>query len=173
MPSQTELQNELQRLRESGFDVKLTEQAQANGLSPTFLFAIASRETQCANILGDFQNGEAHGVGILQIDIQHAVARQARDDGSWKTNPDPLIAFGAQLLADNIRQVSAALPGLSGEDQLKVAASGYNTFIGTAIKDARNGDSDVHTTGHNYGADVMARMAVFDQLTAQAAAAGV
>ena len=39
---------------------------------PTFFMAIASRETNCINELGDFQHGEFHGVGIIQIDIQHS-----------------------------------------------------------------------------------------------------
>jgi len=164
MPTKAELQAQRQRLRETGLDVRLAQQAEAHGFAPAFFFAIASRETNCVNELGDWQNGEAHGVGIVQIDIQHALARQARDDGSWRTNPDPLLAFGAQLLADNIRRAQQAFPAFSSEQQLRVAASGYNCGMGAAIAGARNGDSDQHTTGHNYGADVMARLAVFEEL---------
>ncbi len=146
------------RLRNTGFDVKLTAQANSQNFAPTFFFAIASRETNCVNELGDFQGGEAHGVGIVQIDIQHDIARQARDSGSWRTNPDPLIAFGAQLLADNVAAVNNRFPALSSDQQLKIAAAGDGT-----------GDCDIHTTQHNYGADVMARKALFDELTAPAA----
>ena len=171
MPNQTELQAQLRTLQQSGLDVKLAEQARAHGFAPALFFAIASRETNCVNELGDFQNGEAHGVGIVQIDIQHDLARQARDQGSWRTDPDPLIDVGAQLLADNIRRAQQTFPGFSSEQQLKIAASGYNCGMGAAIAGARNGDSDQHTTGHNYGADVMARMAMFGELTAQSTAA--
>jgi len=160
----SELQIELQRLHATGLDQKLTEQAEAHGLPPALLLGIASRETNCVNRLGDWQDGEAHGVGIVQIDIQHAAARQARDDGSWRTNPEPLIALGAQLLADNLRLVRQALPGASADEQLKIAASGYNCGIGGAIAGARKGDSDQGTTGRDYGADVMARMKVFAEL---------
>jgi hypothetical protein len=169
MPSKAELQSQLQRLRAGGFERKLSEQATAHGFAAEFFFAIASRETNCVNLLGDFQNGEAHGVGMVQIDVQHAIARQARDDGSWRSSPDALIAFGAQLLADNIRLAQQAFPEVSAEQQLKVAASGYNCGMSAAIASARNcGDSDRRTTGHNYGADVITRMKVFEELTAQA-----
>lgn len=163
-PSQAELAIQLQRLRQTGFYDKLDPEAILNGFATTFFCAIASRETNCVNELGDFQGGQYHGVGIVQIDIQHDIARQARDDGTWKTDPDPLIAFGAQLLADNIAQARTAFPNGTGDDQLKIAASGYNCGMARAIAGANAGDSDLHTTGHDYGADVMARKAIFDGL---------
>src|SRR5579864_7434689 len=104
MPTKAELQAQLQRLRASGLHDKLAKSAEAHGIEPAFLLAIASRETNCVNELGDLQNGEAHGVGILQVDIQHEAARQAREDGSWRTAPDSLIDFATQLLADNLRR---------------------------------------------------------------------
>jgi hypothetical protein len=164
MPTKSELQAELARLRATGLESKLAAQAAAHGLPAALLFAIASRETNCVNCLGDFQQGEAHGVGIVQVDIQHAEARQARDDGSWRTDPDALIAVGAQLLADNLRRVRQEFSALNGDEQMKIAASGYNCGMSAAIAGAREGDSDRHTTGHNYGADVIARMKLFEQL---------
>jgi hypothetical protein len=164
MVTKDQLQTQLQRLRSTGFADKLSTQATAKGFPVPFFFAIASRETNCVNELGDYQNGEAHGVGIIQIDIQHPIARQARDDGSWKTNPDGLIAFGAQLLAQNIEQAKQAFPQYTAADQLKVAASGYNCGISNAISGATAGDSDRHTTGHDYGEDVISRMGIFEEL---------
>lgn len=164
MVTRDQLQTQLQRLRDTGFADKLSAQATSKGFPVPFFFAIASRETNCINELGDFQDGAAHGVGIIQIDVQHPIARQARDDGSWKTNPDPLIGFGAQLLAENIEQAKQAFPQFTPPDQLKVAASGYNCGIGNAISGAREGDSDRHTTGHDYGADVISRMRIFVDL---------
>jgi hypothetical protein len=157
---------QLTRLRNTGFDAKLKAQADDRGFAPSYFFAIASRETNCVNELGDFQNGEAHGVGIIQIDIQHEIAKTARDSGSWQTDPDPLIAFGAQVLAANIAAAATAFPNLGDNDHLKIAASGYNCGIQRAIAAAQSGDSDTHTTGHNYGQDVMVRKALFDQLIA-------
>ena len=167
MATKAELLNQLRRLRQTGFAAKLAQQATAQNFPIAFFFSIASRETNCTNELGDFVNGEAHGVGIIQIDIQHEIARQARDDGSWETNPDPLILFGAQLLAGNINQAQQQFPDLAAEQQLKIAASGYNCGMGCAIAAARNGDSDQHTTGHDYGRDVMTRMGLFEQLIAE------
>ena len=155
---------QLQRLKNTGFDVKLKTQAEANGFPASYFFAIASRETNCVNMLGDLQNGEMHGVGIVQIDIQHPIARQARDDGSWKTNPDPLVAFGAQLIKNNIAAAKQAFPQLSLDDQMKIAASGYNCGVQSAIAAQRKGDCDSRTTHRDYGKDVMARKALFDQL---------
>ncbi|ABF41598.1 hypothetical protein Acid345_2597 [Candidatus Koribacter versatilis Ellin345] len=170
-PSAQEIAKELQRLRTTGFDLKLASQAGASGFAPEFFFAIASRETNCVNELGDFQADGAHGVGLVQIDIQHPIALAARDDGSWKTNPDPLVAFGAQLLANNIHQAATVFPDLDSDDQLKIAAAGYNCGMSRAISSQRAGDCDLHTTGHDYGADVIARMAIFEQLTAPPAEA--
>src|SRR5262250_2967127 len=101
MVTKDQLQTQLQRLRDTGFADKLSAQATSKGFPVPFFFAIASRETNCVNELGDFQNGEAHGVGIIQIDIQHPIAREARDSGTWKTNPDPLLDFGADLIETN------------------------------------------------------------------------
>lgn len=162
---------QLRRLRQTGFASLLSQQAEANGFAPAFFFAIASRETNCVNELGDVQADGAHGVGMVQVDAQHAIAREARDSGGWQTNPAPLIAFAAQLLAQNLRQAREAFPALPGDEQLKIAASGYNCGMGNAIAGQHNGDSDLRTTGHNYGADVMARKTVFEKLLAQPAAA--
>jgi hypothetical protein len=166
-PGKSTLRSQLKSLRDTGFAQKLQQQAEAHGLATPFFFAIASRETNCRNILGDKQQGEFHGVGIVQIDIQHPLARKARDTGTWQTNPDPLIEFGAQILADNLKQAKNKLPSLSAAKQLKAAASGYNCGIGNAVKGANQGDSDLRTTGHDYGRDVLARAAIFEELIAE------
>jgi len=167
MITKKEALNQLHSLRHTGFAQKLEEQATAHGFPGPFFMAIASRETNCINELGDFQHGEFHGVGIVQIDIQHPIARQARDSGSWKTDPEPLIAFGAELLAKNIAQARHAFPNLQDQQLQKIAASGYNCGITAAIKGAQHGDSDKVTTGKNYGRDVMTRMAMFEELIAE------
>lgn len=144
----------------------LSQSAQNNQLPVAFFYAIASRETNCKNILGDIRDDGAHGVGIVQIDIQHPIARAARDSGTWQTNPSPLVEFGAKLLAANLVQVQHILPALDANAALKITASGYNCGIGRAIKAASSssGDSDTYTTGKDYGKDVMARMAIFESL---------
>jgi len=86
-----------------------------------------------------------------------------------KTNPDPLIEFGAQILKDNIAAAKRAFPNFGDDQVLKIAASGYNCGVERAIEAARHGDSDKPTTGHNYGRDVMTRKAIFDELIAEGA----
>jgi hypothetical protein len=167
MATKKELLNQLHSLKLTGFAEKLAGRAQAHGFPAPYFFAIASRETNCINELGDFHNGEAHGVGIIQIDIQHDIARNARDDGSWKTHPEPLIEFGAQLLAHNIQAAREAFPSFTEQQHLKIGASAYNCGPSRAIDGARHGDSDKMTTGHNYGRDVMTRMAIFEELIAE------
>ena len=166
-PSKKALLNQLHSLHHTGFDQTLDQFATQHGFPTPFYFAIASRETNCVNELGDPRNGEFHGVGIVQIDIQHPIARQARDNGSWKTNPDPLIDFGAQILQDNIHKAKQELTNFNEQQQLKIAASGYNCGIVNAVSGARQGDSDKHTTGRDYGRDVMTRMAIFEELIAE------
>ena len=165
-PSKNILLNQLHSLRHTGFAEKLDHFASQHGFQTPFFFAIASRETNCINELGDPQGGEFHGVGIIQIDIQHPIARAARDSGSWKTNPDPLIDFGAGLLETNIATARQKFPNFTHEQQLKIAASGYNCGMARAVSGALHGDSDKHTTGHDYGRDVMTRMAIFEELIA-------
>jgi hypothetical protein len=167
-PSTAQLQIQLNRLNTTAFADMLAQFAEANNLPKSFLYAIASRETNCKNILGDVQADGPHGVGIIQIDVQHPIARQARDSGSWKTNPAPLVEFGAKLLSADIVQVMHILPSFQGNDILKVAASGYNSGITRALRAASSssGDSDTFTTGKDYGKDVIARMLIFDQLLA-------
>ncbi|HWT06751.1 MAG TPA: hypothetical protein VN224_13400 [Xanthomonadales bacterium] len=144
----------------------LARHARENNFPVEYFFAIASRETNCVNELGDDPGDGSgpHGVGIVQIDIQHDLARQARDSGTWKSNPDPLIAFGARMLASNISQAHQHFPNFDQHQVLKVAASGYNAGMGNAIAGAEEGDSDKRTAHHSYGADVMSRMAIFQQI---------
>jgi hypothetical protein len=148
-------------------DTLLETHAKANGFPTSYYMAMASRETNCINELGDFQNDEYHGVGIVQIDIQHEIAREARDSGSWKSNAEPLIEFGAKLLSDNIAAARDEFGNVAREQHLKIAASGYNCGMRRAIRAAHDGDSDKFTTNKDYGRYVMTRMAIFDELIAE------
>ncbi len=167
VPTKLELLSQFHSLQHTGFDVMLQQHAAANNLPVEFFFAIASRETNCVNELGDFQGGEYHGIGIVQIDIQYPIALQARDSGSWKTDPSPLIEFGANLLGGCLAGIQKQLPALPADQYLKIGASSYNTGLKHALIGMQNGDSDQLTTGKNYGRDVMTRMAIFAELIAE------
>jgi hypothetical protein len=165
-PSKTELKLQAKSLVASGLMSDLRSAASTYGVSLALVVAIASRETNCQNILGDMRGGEFHGVGLMQIDIQHDIARQARDSGSYKTAPAPLICFGVAMLADNQTKAARYLPDVGKAGWQKIAASGYNCGITSAIANAKAGDSDKGTTGHDYGADVMRRKAILEPILA-------
>jgi peptidoglycan hydrolase-like protein with peptidoglycan-binding domain len=68
-------------------------------------------------------------------------------------------AYAADLLGSNFTFGRAK--GLQGRRLLKFAVSAYNAGAGGAWKGVReHGDSDALTTGKNYGADVLRRMAI-------------
>jgi hypothetical protein len=162
-----ELQEQLHVIKENGLFVLLDTAAKKHVIPTAYVLAVGSRETNLVNELGDYENGEYFGVGILQIDAQHPVAREARDSGTWKTNPGALIDIGVGMMSDNLAFAKTEFPtyeGPEGHGWLKIAASAYNGGQGGAASGARRGDSDLYTTGHDYGADVMERFAVFQKL---------
>jgi hypothetical protein len=163
-PSRSQLVLQLDNVRHNGLLAMLKIAADANSLPLAYVVAIASRETNCKNILGDFQGGQHHGIGIMQIDIQHHIALDALDSGSWKTNPQPLIDYGCALLATNLLTVKSHLPAIPETEQMRIAAAGYNCGVSRAIGAAMAGDADSKTTGHDYGRDVLARMTIFDSM---------
>jgi hypothetical protein len=165
-PTRSQLAAQLADLKRTGLDKKLAAAAKAAGIEYPFLLAVASRESGCRNQLGDYRGGLAHGIGILQIDVQHPIALHARDTGSWWPNPDPLIAFGAALLASNLKSVRALRPSFTDAQAHKISASAYNCGLGNALAGSAKGDSDKFTTGGSYGRDVMDRMAIFQDLLA-------
>lgn len=166
-PSRSQLVLQLDNLTHKGDLPILMAVTDAHGLPRGLWLAINSRETNCVNELGDFQGGEHRGVGMCQIDIQHPIARQARDNRSWKT-PEGFKAlqeFGAALLQANVHAVLQEWSQANvDEDALRVAAAGYNCGVQRALNAEDAGDCDTATTGHNYGKDVIARAAIFTEL---------
>ncbi|AIE85358.1 transglycosylase SLT domain-containing protein [Fimbriimonas ginsengisoli] len=155
---------ELSHAKQTGiFDILKTSAA-AHDLPLAYVLAVASRESDIENVLGD------HGfaVGVMQVDIRfHDIAKKAKETGSWKTDPSKVIDYGINLLAHNYHWAKTTFPdygGANGHGWLKIAASAYNAGEGGAKKGTLKGDSDLYTTGHNYGKDVLSRMAVFQDL---------
>lgn len=152
--------------RARGLTDILAAEAKLYGVPVWVADGIASRETGYRNILGDWVSGSGyHGVGLVQVDIQHPIAREARDSGSWKVAPRPLVTYGMHLLADYHQQVRKALPLLTEEAGWKVASSAYNCGVGPAVEGSvKHASSDFHTTGRSYGRDVMERAATFRKI---------
>lgn len=161
LPSASLIKQHLLRLKDAGFDQILIDLGNKYNLPPTFLFAIASRETNCRNIIGD----EGNGIGLMQIDIRyHEIAKQQKVSGQWESNPEILMDYGASLLAKNLHMAKTKLDKYPSYIQLYAAASNYNCGRAITLSSKNGLDSDQCTTGKNYAHDVMLRKSAFDEL---------
>jgi len=155
-PSRSILSQQLARARERGWIAFFAEAAQTFNFPVALLIAIASRETNMRNIIGD--NG--HGHGIMQIDD-----RSFPDFTSSPRAKDPRqnILKGGEVLNGKRRFLSNK--GVSGDLLMRGSVAAYNggeSRVFTAIKEGRNVDSV--TTNRNYSADVLARSGIFREL---------
>jgi hypothetical protein len=133
------------------------------------LMAIASRETNMTNMKGDFRkskhfpSGGYHGYGIMQVDVGTDPAWIV--SGAWQ-KVDQAIMHGTKLLSDKRNQLNNMWSGTRTlKEFLWVLAASYNHGAEGSYNDFKaHGSPDLHTTGHDYGADVLGRMAEFQQL---------
>ena len=134
-----------------------------HGLPRALMLAVASRETGCRDIVGDF----GHGRGVFQIDdrFHHDWLEQ---HGAAKAGEVPPLAPASELAATLI---AGALDvarrhglGVASEAAVKFAACAYNAGVGGALDGLRRGDPDLATTGRDYGSDVLRRMHGFREL---------
>lgn len=137
---------------------------------PALLMAIASRETNMRNIIGD----GGHGFGLMQIDV-----RSYPDfchSGAWR-NPILGIHTGAQVLDQKRTMIehgvgaSLSVAGyrfigdpLAPGQLERVAVAAYNCGLWSYYAFSRGLDPDRFTTGRNYSVDVLNRMEQFDEL---------
>ena len=120
------------------------------------LIAIASRETDMNDIVGD--NG--HGRGLFQIDDRAHTDWLSQHGARGKGTKPPVAdaaEFAAALLASN--RSFGQKNGIGRKDLLKFACSAYNAGAGGALAGKQGGDSDARTTGRDYGRDVLERLA--------------
>ena len=156
-----EMKAQLDRANATGIAQTITAYAAKHGLDPAYALAIGSRETDLVNSIGD----GGHGIGVMQVDTRfYGQAKKAKADGSWETNPEVLINLGCQILAENIAWAKEVWPSYTYSQWLKIAASAYNAGQGGAHAGVNVGDCDYHTTGGDYGKDVMARGELLIQL---------
>jgi len=155
--TQADIVNQLNRATSSGWIPFFESAARANNFDTEFLLAIASRETNMQNIKGDLQSGTYHGFGIMQVDVgtdPEFCAQWTPDQVSGSVDRGTKILAGKRdsLAAKNIMDP-------------KAIAAAYNTGASNVIHSIQAGqDPDRTTTGHDYGADVLARKAVFISL---------
>lgn len=150
----TEIHADLDAAQSHGYDAVCRDAERAANLPGGTLLAIASRETGCRDIVGD----HGHGRGLFQIDDrsfgQWLAAHGAGAPGSVPSVREA-AAFAAQLVRENLDVGRRS--GVREADLLKFALSAYNAGAGGALSGYRRGDSDLNTTGGDYGRDVLAR----------------
>ena len=156
-----EAREQFAHARTTGLVTLCHKAEQRHGLPQALLLAVASRETNCKDVVGDF----GHGRGAFQIDdrfhhdwlAQHGAAAPGRT---------PPVGAAAELAASMLVEslAVARTHELHGDAAAKFAASAYNAGLGGALTGLRRGNSDLETTGHDYGADVVARMHAFRRL---------
>jgi hypothetical protein len=161
MPTPEELRVELARAAASGLVTLCHSAEQRHGLPRALMLAVASRETGCRDIVGDF----GHGRGVFQIDDRfHHDWLDAHDAAAPGAVPPFKAAaeLAATMLAGGLEVARAQ--ALKDVAAVKFAAAAYNAGVGGALDGLRRGDPDLATTGRNYGADVVQRMHTFRTL---------
>lgn len=160
-----------------GWLIHFANAAAKHGHTTADLMAIASRETNMRNIVGD--NG--HGYGVMQIDIRSFA--NFCTSGKWK-DVEAAILKGAEVLGqkrDEILAVEKRARGycrfsgdggvrsfvpraLSNEDLHRVTVAAYNCGGAAYYHFSMGNDPDRGTTGKNYSKDVLARADEFQKL---------
>src|SRR5262245_19061644 len=173
MPNWTpnDIKNQFKRAKDNGWIVQFKKSASDYQFSPELLLALASRETNMRNIIGD----GGHGYGIMQIDD-----RSFGDwchSGLWK-DATAGIQKGALVLdskRETIRngQGKALKVGggsfvgkdnLSPSDLLRTAVAAYNAGMWAYYGLSKSGNPDLRTTGKDYSSDTLARAKIFADL---------
>jgi beta-lactamase superfamily II metal-dependent hydrolase/soluble lytic murein transglycosylase-like protein len=155
-PSRAVLASQLKRARDKGWIPFFTEAANRFNFPVALLIAVASRETNVMNIVGD----GGHGRGIMQIDDRSFpdFARSGR-----AMDPRQNILKGAEVL--NGKRLFLSRSGVSGQLLTRASVAAYNHGEGNILRNIRNGrDVDSGTAHNDYSEDVLARAAVFTEL---------
>ncbi len=174
--TEAQLAQQLRALGHSRLDMvsDLAHEGENDGIGAALLLALASRETNMKNIVGD----SGHGRGWLQVDDRFhqpfLKTHRGCNSGSFTPSHDsafpkgrcPTLTAGTiyaiGLLRANMRFARAN--GVPESKVLRFAISAYNAGQGGALAGFREGDSDRRTTGRDYAADVLGRKAAIAKL---------
>lgn len=134
------------------------------------LLAIASRESNIKNVIGD--NG--HGYGTMQIDIRTdpSVPTYWQDMEKYMMKAVGILQSKKQWIIDNAGQsktlrdskgnvATFVVPMIEEPLLSRVAIAGYNAGAWPVYQVSKGRDPDISTTGKNYSADVLFRAASF------------
>jgi hypothetical protein len=160
---------------------KVREIGRREHISGVLLLAMAHRESNMRNIVGD----AGHGRGIMQIDDRfhadwlktHKGCRSGSFDATFDSALPPgrapsLVAGvskACDLLNENI--AFAKSKGVPQGQRLRFAVAAYNGGAGNALKGFQAGDVDKLTTGADYSQDVLAHRAEVKRALGHAAPA--
>jgi peptidoglycan hydrolase-like protein with peptidoglycan-binding domain len=155
-----ELSRQVTVARTRGWTPILTRAERRHKLPPGLLLAIASRETNMNDVVGD----GGHGRGLFQID-DRAHSEWLAQHGARRAGTKPPVGeaaeFAAALLESN--RSFGKENNVRAKDLLKFACSAYNAGAGGALSGQQRGDSDARTTGGDYGSDVLGRLAAIQR----------
>ncbi|HSE17756.1 MAG TPA: transglycosylase SLT domain-containing protein [Pyrinomonadaceae bacterium] len=155
-PSRSVLLTQLNRTRSRGWLPFFNDAASQFSFPVALLLAIASRESNIQNILGD----GGHGRGIMQIDDRSFP--DFANSGRWR-DPRLNILMGARVLSGKQRFLSQR--GVDADVLKRASVAAYNSGEGNVLRAIRRGLSvDTFTANRNYSADVLGRAAVFSEL---------
>lgn len=157
-PPSDALTAELRSAEASGLAEICARAERAAGLPGSVLLAIASRETGCRDVVGD----HGHGRGYFQIDDRYHHGWLARHGaGAPGAMPPPVeaAAYAAVIVGSNLAY--GRVHEVRGAELTRFALSAYNAGPLGALRGYRAGDSDLETTGRDYGTDVLERLAAF------------
>jgi hypothetical protein len=169
--TQNDLKKQFKRAKDSGWIAYFEKAGKDYKFSTEILMAIASRETNMRNIIGD----GGHGYGIMQIDDRSFP--EWCKSGLWK-DVNAGIQQGA-LVLDNKREMIRngqgkklkiknttfiGKAGLSSSELLRTAIAAYNAGLWAYYGLSKFDDPDRRTTGKDYSGDTLARAKIFKQL---------
>lgn len=173
MPDWTEkdLKKQYKRATDEGWLPFFKQSAADYLFDMSLLLAIASRETNMRNIIGD----SGHGYGIMQIDDRSFPTWCS--SGAWK-HVDQGIARGALVLDEKRTNVEknqgktinfgkkkfVGKDNLSNNDILRITISSYNCGWWAYYNFSKGNDVDKTSTGKDYSKDVIKRQKVFAEL---------
>ena len=149
-----QLKTEFDGAKQSGIVTACLAAERKRKLPAGLLIAIASRETNCVNKLGD----GGHGRGVFQIDDRSHRVWIDRNAGPGGLPEIPVsAAYAAAILASGL--TAAKKLRLKGDAAIKFGAAAYNAGEGGAAKALKEqGDADRGTAHGNYGDDVITRL---------------
>jgi hypothetical protein len=149
-----QLKSQVDGAKRDGLAAVCLAAERSRSLPAGLLLAVASRETNCVNKVGD----GGFGRGVFQIDYRAHRAWLDEHAGPDGMPPIPVAAeYAAGILASGL--AAAKRLQLAGDSAIKFGAAAYNAGEGGATQGLREHGNPDHRTAHgNYGDDVLTRL---------------